>query len=315
VASVTSGTAYTFGGSLEIAKSYDIRCTVTDAVGNSGVLTFLLPPVVGIAFGLKNDRARFGGPVEKAGLQIDWPTEINNTLDITPRRCYATLSSAGWYRVCKTADISGTIIDFSIGRPYGSSTAEAHRISFYVVGGGKSAFLNETSDSNTLLVDKIRCINGGGFIYFDIHYTESSSNQVLVYFDVYGKGQENQTTVAEQLQSVADSPSGETVLTEYTFATNRRALLTTNIFRIRRTYSNITISSNNGYILLDSFENMGISSQNYCLGFHIVGWSGFPTYGFQIMRGSNGTDFYLASSNAGTFGSFTVEYWFADLSV
>ena len=175
--------------------------------------------------------------------------------------------------------------------------------------------MDETSDSNTLLVDKIRCTNVGEFIYFDIHYTASSSNQVLVYFDVSGKGQENQSTVAEQLQIVADSPSGETVLTEYTFAANRRSLLTTNIFRIRRTYSNITISSNNGYILLDSFENMGISSQNYCLGFNIVGWSGFPTYGFQIMRGSNATDFYLASSVAGTFGSFTVEYWFADLSV
>ena len=307
---VVSGTAYVIAANLaEIASSYDVKLEIVDSLNNKATYTVVVPPVVGIAFGLKNDRARFGGPVEKPGLQIDWQ------LDITTRRCYATLSSAGWYRVCKTADISGTIIDFSIGRPYGSSPAEAHRISFYVVGGGKSAFLDETSDSNTLLVDKIRCINGGGLMYFDIHYTESSSNQVLVYFDVSGKGQENQSTVAEQLQAVADSPSDETVLTEYTFATNRRALLNTNIFRIRRTYSNITISSNNGYILLDSFANMGISSQNYCLGFNIVGWSGFPTYGFQIMRGSNGTDFYLASSVAGTFGSFTVEYWFADLSV
>ena len=154
---------------------------------------------------------------------------VNGVLDVTTRRCYRTLSSERWYRVCKTADISGTIIDFSIGRPYGSSPAEAHRISFYVVGGGKSAFLNETSDSNTLLVDKIRCTYGGGFMYFDIHYTASSSNQVLVYFDVYGKGQENQSTVAEQLQSVADSPSGETVLTEYTFDSNMTTTITAGI--------------------------------------------------------------------------------------
>lgn len=313
ISSAVSGTSWSSvfgGGNIDIAYSYDVRLTVQDALGtlNAAVLTINVPPITGFHLGFKNDRARFGGVCEKAGLQIDWP------LDITTRRCYATLSSEGWYRVCKTADISGTIIDFSIGRPYGSSPAEAHRISFYVVGGGKSAFLNETSDSNTLLVDKIRCTNGGEFSYFDIHYTASSSNQVLVYFDVSGKGQENQSTVAEQLQIVADSPSGETVLTEYTFATNRRSLLTTNIFRIRRTYSNITISSNNGYVLLDSFANMGVSSQNYCLGFHIVGWSGFSTYGFQIMRGSNGTDFYLAASVAGTFGSFTVEYWFADLA-
>lgn len=145
---------------------------------------------------------------------------VAGTLDVVPRRCYATLSSARWYRVCKTADVLGTIIDFSIGRPYGSAPAEAHRISFYVVGGGKSAFLNETSDTNTLFVDKIRCTYGGGFMYFDVHYNSSASNEVLVYFDVYGKGQANGTSVSMGLTSVADSPSGETVLMEYSFTAN-----------------------------------------------------------------------------------------------
>lgn len=215
VSSATSGTGYTFGGgNIAITSSYDVKCTVTDSLGNSGTHTVLVPPIVGFAVGLNNDRARFGGPVEKAGLQIDWD------VDITQRRCYTTLSSAGWYRVCKTADVSGTIIDFSICRPYGSTPAEAHRISFYVVGGGKSAFLNETSDTNTLFVDKIRCTYGGGFMYFDVHYNSSASNEVLVYFDVYGKGQANGTSVSMGLTSVADSPSGETVLTEYTFASN-----------------------------------------------------------------------------------------------
>ena len=310
VSSATSGTGYTFGGgNIAITSSYDVKCTVTDSLGNSGTHTVLVPPIVGFAVGLNNDRARFGGPVEKAGLQIDWD------VDITQRRCYTTLSSAGWYRALKTADVSGTIIDLYIGRPYGADAAETHKISIHIVGGGKTAFIGETSDTNVLCVDKIRFTYGGGFAYVDIHYNTSSSNEVLVYFNVYGKGQANGTSVSMNLTSVDASPSGETVLKEYTFAANRRELLTTDIFRIRRTYSNITISSNNGYILLDSFANMGISSQNYCLGFNIVGWSGFPTYGFQIMRGSNGTDFYLASSVAGTFGSFTVEYWFADLSV
>lgn len=151
---------------------------------------------------------------------------VDGVLDVVPRRCYATLSSAGWYRVCKTADVSGTIIDFSIGRPYGSTPAEAHRISFYVVGGGKSAFLNETSDTNTLFVDKIRCTYGSGFMYFDVHYNSSASNEVLVYFDVYGKGQANGTSVSMGLTSVADSPSGETVLVEYTFAANTGGKIT-----------------------------------------------------------------------------------------
>ena len=275
-------------------------------VATSGTASGSIPPLV--TDSVQANTGTFGS-INTGNATVD------GVLDVTQRRCYATLSSAGWYRVLKTADVSGTIIDLYIGRPYGSNAAETHKISLYLCGSGKSAFIGETSDANVLCVDKIRLTSGGGFAYVDIHYNTSSSNEVLVYFDVYGKGQANGTSVSMDLTSVADSPSGETVLTTYEFAANIRELLTTNIFRIRRTYSNITINYNNDYILLDSFANMGISSQNYCLGFNIVGWAGFPTYGFQIMRGSNGTDFYLASSVAGTFGSFTVEYWFADLSV
>lgn len=137
-----------------------------------------------------------------------------------PRSCSATLSSAGWYRVMQTKDVSGTIIDFRIGRPYDANPAEAHKISFHIVGGGKSAFLDETSDTNTLCVDKIRATYGGGFMYFDVHYNTSSANEVLVYFDVYGKGQANGTSIAMGLASVADAPAGETVLTTYTFRAN-----------------------------------------------------------------------------------------------
>lgn len=145
---------------------------------------------------------------------------VGGVLDVVQRRCSATLSSAGWYRVMQTKDVSGTIIDFRIGRPYDANPAEAHKISFHIVGGGKSAFLDETSDTNTLCVDKIRATYGGGFMYFDVHYNTSSANEVLVYFDVYGKGQANGTSIAMGLASVADAPAGETVLTTYTFRAN-----------------------------------------------------------------------------------------------
>lgn len=117
----------------------------------------------------------------------------------------------------QTKDVSGTIIDFRIGRPYGANPAEAHKISFYIVGGGKSAFLDETSDTNTLCVDKIRATYGGELMCFDVHYNASSANEVLVYFDVYGKGQANGTSIAMGLASVADAPAGETVLTTHEF--------------------------------------------------------------------------------------------------
>lgn len=221
-AAAVSGSWTSVFGPADITKTFDVRCTVTDAVGNTYVLSVSVPPVVGFALGLKNDRARFGGPVEKEGLQVDWPTEFNSTVDVTQRRCFATLSSAGWYRVMQTKDASGTIIDFRIGRPYYSNPSEAHKISFYIVGGGKSAFLDETSDTNTLCVDKIRATYDSEFMYFDVHYNSSSRNEVLVYFDVYGNGQANGTSIAMGLASVADAPSGETVQATYEFAANTR---------------------------------------------------------------------------------------------
>lgn len=77
VSSAASGNTWSNafgGGNIEISSSYDLWLTVQDSTGttNQAVLTIIVPPVVGFALGLKNDRARFGGPVERAGLQIDW---------------------------------------------------------------------------------------------------------------------------------------------------------------------------------------------------------------------------------------------------
>ena len=161
-------------------------------------------------------------------ISLNGDVTINSIPDVVDRRCYDTLSSAGWYRVLKTADVSGTIIDLYIGRPYGADAAETHKISIHIVGGGKTAFIGETSDTNVLCVDKIRLTYGGGFAYVDIHYNTSSSNEVLVYFNVYGKGQANETTVSYSLAGVGPSPSGETVLTTYNFASYNSPVGVTN---------------------------------------------------------------------------------------
>lgn len=162
------------------------------------------------------------GPItlQASDLTLNGNFTIGGELDIEQRRCYATLSGAGWYRVLKTADVSGTIIDLYIGRPYGNDPAETHKISIHIVGGGKTAFIGETSDTNTLCIDKIRCNYGGGFTYVDIHYNTSLANEVLVYFDVYGKGQANGSTISMGLASVAASPNGETNLIEHSFVSH-----------------------------------------------------------------------------------------------
>ena len=80
---LTSGSTYIIAVGLAlIESSYDVQVELTDSLGNSATYTIIVPPVVGISFGLKNDRARFGGPVEQAGLQIDWNTVVKGTLTI-----------------------------------------------------------------------------------------------------------------------------------------------------------------------------------------------------------------------------------------
>lgn len=72
IASATSGTWSAVFGPADISKTFDVRCVVTDALGNSYTLEVIVPPVVGFAVGLNNDRARFGGPCEEEGLVDDW---------------------------------------------------------------------------------------------------------------------------------------------------------------------------------------------------------------------------------------------------
>lgn len=223
VSSATSGTGYTFGGgNIAITSSYDVKCTVTDSLGNSGTYTVLVPPIVGFAVGLNNDRARFGGPVEKAGLQVDWDAEFNGVLDVTKRRCYALLSSAGWYRVCKITNIGIGIysfaLDLNICRQFYSENNEQHGIRL-IANFDSYSFVNENSKSNTQIITKIRYIrdsNTNGYV--DIYYDLSNAN--IVYCEFAAHGFYPNLYTIESLQPVGPSPSGETVQTEYTFAEN-----------------------------------------------------------------------------------------------
>ena len=223
VSSATSGTGYTFGGgNISITSSYDVKCTVTDSLGNSGTYTVLVPPIVGFAVGLNNDRARFGGPCETAGLQIDW------NVDITPRRCYATLSSTGWKRVMQvewSADVEATgldglMVDFNIVRRGQTGTAEDHKITLASHRVDSFAFLNETSYSGYQVIDKIRCTRIGKYNYVDIHYI-GTSDDVSVHFSPYVSSLARMQGITSMgLSNVADSPAGETVITTFTFHAN-----------------------------------------------------------------------------------------------
>ena len=225
VSSATSGTGYTFGGgNIAITSSYDVKCTVTDSLGNSGTYTVLVQPIVGFAVGLNNDRARFGGPVEKEGLQIDWD------VDITPRRCSTNISSAGWYRVMSfNIDSSyylnggiGAVINFYITRQInlsGSDSSENHSITLNLVR-LKTGFSNENSVCGAQYIDQIRYNTSSTNGYVDIHVTGTFSMAITVHFDVNTAPLQQILFKAESLQEVAASPSGETEVASYNFVGN-----------------------------------------------------------------------------------------------
>lgn len=236
VSSATSGAWNTFGGgNISLLYVYDIKVEIRDAVGNTATAFAEVNSVTGFAVGLKNDRARFGGPVQKAGLQVDWNAEFNAAVTVTNRRVTSSPSSQGWYRVLEFAPTSsfasydltgaiGALVRFHITRRYYWQGAETHEIELALVNGAVR-FINESSASSVIDIDKIRYITDSAKGYVDIHYTSTQENQVGVDFDVYAPLDPNGVDYNEQftsmdLVSVVDAPSGETVQAIYTFATN-----------------------------------------------------------------------------------------------
>lgn len=232
--SAASGTAYTFGGgNIAITNVYDVRFTLTDSVGNTTTYVVTVSSVAGVSFGLNGQCARFGGPVQYADrFECDWDAQFDGVVDIVPRRCFASLSSAGWYRALtfsvgystSVKFASSARIEFCIRSTYSNYNNMLHSV---VLNGiyNHAYFSDETSYSNTTtpIVDKIRyTYNSSTYIgYVDIHYAANNSNSVYVDFDVkYGSPESQKYFTASALESVADAPSGETVMTTYTLAAN-----------------------------------------------------------------------------------------------
>lgn len=164
-----------------------------------------------------NFYTRFNGDVKATG-----DLTVGGVLDVTQRRCYATLSQEGWYRVMKMSSNIGDwsfAVDFCVTRSYANTDNEVHTVKMLQTYGTAPTFVNEDSKSNNLSVTAIRyTVGSNGACFVDIRYNANSANTVAVDFTVHTAPSQQPYFTAEQLQSVGDSPSGETVLTKYTFA-------------------------------------------------------------------------------------------------
>ena len=157
---------------------------------------------------------------------------VGGVLDVVNRRCSATMSSAGWYRVflysstnddelagSKSANIRITITREGI---VGNSFRNEVRFIDFSLAYGSYIFSNETSVTQSLAIDKIRygydLTNHFGFI--DIHCKRNDSNPITVSFNVETDLETQGEMASVEPYSVADAPSGETVLAVREFVAN-----------------------------------------------------------------------------------------------
>lgn len=231
----TNGTVQALGGysgtitdsvlNRDGGDEWDIRVRVIDSFTTVSIIS-----EVGVSGNiLLNSRHQGGlGILMKSQadnqLDVGKKTVFHETIDVIPRRAYATLSSAGWYRVLSyTCNLSsealgaeGFVIDFDITRTYNNTNNEVHHIKLLGVY-NNIVWTDEASKSNTQYIDKIRYTYNGTNAYVDVHYTGSTANQVSVMFDVKTKYSDLSWFSAESLQAIADAPSGETILSTQTF--------------------------------------------------------------------------------------------------
>lgn len=226
-----SGSTYGPWSAL-LTNSYDVMVTLADRIqnGSSQTTTFTttLPTVQGIWFGKGNDRIGLGGVPEGAGLWCDWNATFKGVVDVVPRRCFANLSATSWYRIMQVewandteaTGQDGLMVDFYIVRRGGSAYAEDHKITLASHRVDSFAFIGEISYSGYQRFTKIRCTRIGKYNYVDIRY-EGTGDDVSIHFSPYASSLARMQGITSMgLTAVADSPAGETVVTEYTFAAN-----------------------------------------------------------------------------------------------
>ena len=237
-ATTITPSAYSGNGSyaitgLDADTAYDVWVEVTDYFGTVSATSTVAGNANRIYHISKTDKtvARHGANPSDGWDHQFFNEQFHGVLDVTPRRCEAVLSSAGWYRVLTFEAFSaahvlgneGFIIHLDVTRTASSVLSEVHSIDFHGVWNNLH-FINESSTSAVFIIDKIRYTANGAYGYIDIHYIGTTGNDASVCFSVACRAFNQYRFTANSLETVAESPSGETVLTEYTFAANTDAV-------------------------------------------------------------------------------------------
>lgn len=246
-----------------------------------------------------------------AGGEITGDLQIDGYLSGPETEQYISgVNAIGWIRIGNIPKEEGTLCRFDIVRQGTLTPPETHSVLLTVLQNNIS-FINEVSNADALYITKIRYTSTGAVdIYMDQNYT----CDIGVYLDRHASTEEKTKLIKLVAPSgVSDTPPGETIITEYNFNLSSLPITNAALIRKTRTYNSVVLNYNDSYTQIDSYTSMGVDNSYYCLGYTIKGWTNFPHYGVNIFRSASGTEFYLTGVTAGTYGSFSVEYWFIKL--
>ena len=181
-----------------------------------------------------NSDGTYAGDLTMTGGNLTVGSVAGGVLDVVDRRCYKTLSSAGWYRAIAfdsggatnsndALGVFGAIIDVFISRRYSNGENEVHKVTLLMRYNGVQ-FVDETSSCGNKYIDKIRWnykTSDTSKGYLDIHYNSNLGNVVCVWFNVYTYDPSNQNCfTGYSLSNVGTSPAGETTLATHDFIAN-----------------------------------------------------------------------------------------------
>ncbi|MBQ1758296.1 MAG: hypothetical protein IIZ94_01305, partial [Prevotella sp.] len=263
----------TVGGTLDVTGNETVGGTL-DVTGNETVGGTL--DVTGNTT-LSGDLSVAGDESVTGDLTVSGDAEFHGTVDVTQRRCSATLSSAGWYRVLhyegvsndQAKGVAGLIIDFDITRDFSYANNEVHSIKLMATY-ESMAWENEVSKSNYFVIDKIRWTYNGTDAYVDIHYVGVTANNVGACFDVKAIPDACKRITAESMQSVADAPVGETILSTYTFRANYNPTMVDIWSAVSLNYSelrkDVRVQGGMVNILLETYFSSYLADYEYTIG-------------------------------------------------
>lgn len=178
--------------------------------------------------------------LDKTGGTITGDLTVNGDMTVdgdfteVKKETFASVSSIGWLRVATIPNVEGTDVSIKIVRKGDTAPAETHEISLRILQ-NTIAFIDESSLSDALYINKIRYTNAGKL---DIHMDQAYLSTVGVYLTpAANTAAAKQAIEAIPITGIGDSPAGETVLTEYNLSANTIETVT-----ISGTYGDVTYS-------------------------------------------------------------------------